>query len=124
MENDFSFIPLPFGHRRGDVRDAPVYALARPLAPEYETNQDKADDAYEATEAAAPAIYFVVGFSFAHSNSPCLGVDIVFSIRSLAMAKYFSFFSMPINLRFVFRQATPVEPLPMQLSNTSSPSFV
>src|SRR5690349_11162084 len=42
------------------------------------------------------------------------------SMRSLAIAKYCSSFSMPMNLRPVFMQATPVVPLPMQLSRTVS----
>ena len=42
------------------------------------------------------------------------------SIRFLAILKYFSFISIPINFRFVFIQATPVEPLPMKQSSTMS----
>ena len=40
------------------------------------------------------------------------------------MLKYSCFNSMPTKLRFKFTQATPVEPLPIQLSRTVSPSFV
>ena len=46
------------------------------------------------------------------------------SIRSFAILKYSSSSSMPIKRRFVFTQATPVLPLPMQLSKTVSPSLV
>src|SRR5574344_983251 len=46
------------------------------------------------------------------------------SILFLAISKYLSSFSMPMKLRFVLTQATPVLPLPMQLSKTVSFSFV
>nr|DAW77839.1 MAG TPA: hypothetical protein [Caudoviricetes sp.] len=38
--------------------------------------------------------------------------------------KNFSSFSIPIKSLFVLIQAIAVEPLPIQLSNTKSPSFV
>ena len=46
------------------------------------------------------------------------------SIRFLAISKYVLSNSIPIKLRLVFIHATPVEPLPIQLSKTVSPSLV
>ena len=57
-------------------------------------------------------------------NIHCYASFIAFSIRSFAMLKYPSSSSIPIKFRFVFTQATPVEPLPIQQSRTISPSFV
>ena len=49
---------------------------------------------------------------------------IAFSILSLAISKYLSSNSIPMNPLLVFTQATPVVPLPIVLSKTTSPSFV
>ena len=46
------------------------------------------------------------------------------AIRFSAAAKSPGFFSIPIKFRPVLMQATPVEPLPMQLSSTVSPGSV
>ena len=46
------------------------------------------------------------------------------SIRFLAISKYVLSNSIPIKLRLVFTHATPVEPLPIQLSRTTSFSSV
>ena len=48
---------------------------------------------------------------------------IAFSMRSFAMLKYLSSSSMPMKLRPVFTQATPVVPLPINGSRTMSPAF-
>ena len=45
-------------------------------------------------------------------------------IRLTLISKYLSSRSMPMNLRLVFTQATPVVPLPIVKSNTVSPSLV
>ena len=46
------------------------------------------------------------------------------SIRFLAISNISASFSIPMNSRFVWRQATPVVPLPIQQSRTVSPSSV
>ena len=45
-------------------------------------------------------------------------------MRFRAIEKYFSSSSMPMNLRPVLMQATPVVPLPIVKSSTASPSLV
>lgn len=48
----------------------------------------------------------------------------VLCILSCAISKYPLSSSIPMKLRLRFLQATPVVPLPIQLSNTKSPTFV
>lgn len=66
------------------------------------------------------------GAPFSQNTSfKSLKIQLLTSFFSLPLAtsKYFTSFSIPMKLRPVFAQATPVVPLPMNGSRTTSPSL-
>jgi len=69
-----------------------------------------------------PRVFAVGGLPVEHSADHSFSLTV--SILAFATAKYFSSFSIPIKRRPVLTQATPVAPLPIVKSSTTSPSLV